>query len=138
MNVYIDTNIALDLLLGRAPFDIASKQLFALADNGKINLYFSSLSFSTIHYILAKQLGKDKAIEVLRKFRLLVNILPIDEKVVDLALNSNFSDFEDAMQYYCALRNNTEVLLTRNIKDYKNAKMSVMTTDAFVKQLNYK
>jgi hypothetical protein len=40
---------------------------------------------------------------ILRKFKVLVNVLPLDDKITDLALNSEFHDFEDAIQYYTAI-----------------------------------
>jgi hypothetical protein len=56
----------------------------------------------------------------------------LDEKIIDLALNSEFSDFEDAIQYFSALQNEVEVLLTRNLKDYKKAQISVLTAQDFI------
>lgn len=131
-NIFIDTNIALDLLSQREPFCNSAGQLFTLADKKKIKLYISSLSFSTIHYILSKQIGKEKAKETLRNFKVLTTVLPVDDKIIELALNSHFPDFEDAIQYHCAIENNIEVIITRNIKDYKKSQISVMTADEFL------
>lgn len=132
-NIYIDTNIALDLLSQRESFCNSAGQLFTLADKKKIKLYISSLSFSTIHYILSKQIGKEKAKETLRNFKVLTTVLSVDDKIIDLALNSYFPDFEDAIQYYCAIENNIKIIITRNIKDYKRSQISVMTAEDFLK-----
>ena len=85
-----------------------------------------------MYIILRKVLGIQKAKESLRKLRLLVKVIPVEEKEVDLALNSKFSDFEDALQYYTAMRHGIDILLTRNIKDYKERKILVQTPEEFI------
>ncbi len=132
-NLYLDTNIVLDLLSKREAFYLSASQLFTLADKKQVNLFVSSLSFSIIHFILSKQIGNEKAKEVLRNFKVLVTVLSVDDKIIELALNSHFPDFEDAIQYYCAIENNIEIIITRNIKDYKKSQISVMTADEFLK-----
>jgi hypothetical protein len=62
-----------------------------------------------------------------------VNVSTVDEKIIDLALQSVFSDFEDAIQYFTAIQNNIPVILTRNLKDYKSSAIPVMTADDFLK-----
>ena len=64
----------------------------------------------------------------------MVTILPVDDKVIELALNSDFRDFEDAIQYYCAIENGINILVTRNLKDFKHARIPVLTAEEFVKQ----
>jgi predicted nucleic acid-binding protein len=130
--VFVDTDIIYDLLASREPFYQAAAKLFTLADEGKMNIYISALSFANIHYLISKQKSSHQAKQALRKLRLLVNVTGINEKIIDLALNSDFSDFEDAIQYYCALENDLEILLTRNLADYKNAQISVMTAQDFI------
>jgi hypothetical protein len=63
-----------------------------------------------------------------------VNVLKVDSRTIDLALASDFSDFEDALQYSCALDHGLTVLITRNVKDYKKASISVITPEIFLKQ----
>jgi predicted nucleic acid-binding protein len=63
-----------------------------------------------------------------------VEVVPVDDKVIELALNSDFKDFEDAVQYYCAIENGIKVLITRNLKDFKHAKIPVLTAEEFMKQ----
>lgn len=60
-------------------------------------------------------------------------MLPVDDKVIELALQSEFRDFEDAIQYYCAIENGIEVLITRNLKDFRSATIPVMTAEEFLK-----
>jgi len=129
--IFVDTDIIYDLLAKREPFYQSAAHLFTLADEEKITIAVSALSFANIHYLISKQLSNQKAKNILRTFRILVQIAPIDDKIIDLALNSDFPDFEDAIQYYCALESESQVLLTRNLKDYKKAEIPVMTAQDF-------
>jgi predicted nucleic acid-binding protein len=129
--IFVDTDIIYDLLAKREPFYQSAAKLFTLADEEKITIDVSALSFANIHYLVSKQLSNQKAKHILRTFRILVHIAPIDDKIIDLALNSDFTDFEDAIQYYCALEGECQVLLTRNLKDYNKAEIPVMTAQDF-------
>ncbi len=72
---------------------------------------------------------------VIRKFKVLVNVLPLDDKIVDLALNSEFKDFEDAIQFYTAIENGQDLIITRNQQDFKESKIPVMTAEEFIKSI---
>lgn len=130
--VFVDTDILMDLLSARQPFYDAAAYLFSLADEGKIKLYVSSLSFSNLHYILARQLNAKEARKKLMQFKTLVTVVAMGDKIVDLALSSDFKDFEDAMQYYAAIEHKLQILITRNLVDYKKADILVMTADQFL------
>jgi predicted nucleic acid-binding protein len=133
--LFIDTNIVLDLLAKRPDYASAAK-LFTLADQGKLELSVSSLTFANTHYILVKHEGKEKTLKILRDLELVVTILDLSGKIVRLALNDkDFTDFEDGLQYYSALENGMEVIITRNQKDFKYSKLPVMNADQFLKTL---
>lgn len=74
----------------------------------------------------------DEARKTLIKFKVLVQVLTFDDKITDLALISDFKDFEDAIQYHTALENQINIIITRNKKDYKNAKLPVMTVKEYL------
>ena len=131
--VFVDTDIILDLLSNREPFYIHSANLFSAADKNEIKLYVSSLSFANLNYILSKQYSADQARKKLLKFKTLVTVLSVTDKVIELALSSDFKDFEDGMQYFTATENGIKTLLTRNLKDYKSAQISVLTAEQFLK-----
>jgi predicted nucleic acid-binding protein len=130
--VFVDTDIIYDMLAKREPHFQAAARLFTLSDGGKIQIFISALTIANIHYLISKQLSPDEAKQIIRKFRLMVHIVPINEKIIDLALNSDFKDFEDAIQHYCALENDIPILLTRNLRDYKKSQISVMTAQDFI------
>ena len=131
-NLFLDTNIILDLLAYRMPFYTESAKLFSLADKKKIKLSVSSLCLADAHYILSKQNPEKEVRKILRKFKVLVTVLPLDDKITDLALNSEFHDFEDAIQYFTAIENELELIITRNQSDFKESKIPVMTAKEFI------
>src|SRR5690606_39697032 len=94
--IYIDTNIMLDLLGEREDFYLDAAKLASLADQKKVVLIASPISYATVNYFLSKFENPSTAREKLRKFKLFSEICTIDESIVEKSLNSNFSDFEDA------------------------------------------
>lgn len=135
IRVFLDTNILIDLLAQRSPFYLDAAKLFTLGDKDEIKLFISSLTLANTHYILSKQLGGDRTRKVLRDLNTILEILPLDHKVISLALNDQgFNDFEDAIQYFTALNGNQDFLITRNLKDFKNVKdIPVMDAKSFLK-----
>jgi predicted nucleic acid-binding protein len=132
IKVFVDTDVCIDLLSGRKPFINAAEILFSLADNGKIKIYVSSLSFANIDYVLRSQYSTTYSRQLLGRFKTLVNVLLVDSNTIDLAVASDFNDFEDAIQYSCAIENNLTIIVTRNIKDYKKATIKVLTPETFL------
>ena len=131
--VFVDTDIVIDLLSNRDPFYVYAAHLFSEADKGRIKICVSSLTFSNLNYILSRQYSTDQARKKLLKFKTLVTVLAVTDKVVELALSSDFKDFEDGLQYFTAIENTIKILLTRNLKDYKAAEITVMTAELFLK-----
>ena len=130
--VFVDTEVILDLLARRIPHFHFSAVLFTFAEMKKLELYTTPLIIANTFYILRKQLGNDSAKNALRKLRILLHVIDSTESVIDKALNSDFSDFEDAIQYYTALEYGIPVILTRNIRDYKKASIVVQTPESYL------
>lgn len=132
MNLFLDTNVLIDLIGKREPFynDIAI--IASLAENKKFNLAASSLSFVNTLYVISRNIEEKLVLEALKKFRIICDVSTIDEIVIDKSLISNFNDFEDAVQYFSALHHKSDIILTRNKKDFKNSEISVMTPTEFL------
>lgn len=131
--VLIDTNIVIDLLAMRKDFYEEAADLFSRADKKELVLAISALTFANTNYILTKLKSAKEAREILRKFKLLVEIVSLDEKITQLALSDdNFQDFEDGLQYYSAMENQIDIIITRNKKDFKNSKIPVLTAKEFM------
>jgi predicted nucleic acid-binding protein len=130
--VFVDCDICLDLLTARQPHYKAAAHLFSLSDKGKLKIFVSSLVFSNLHYLLGREFSPREARRMLITFKVLVSVVAVDDKIIELALGSDFKDFEDAIQYFAAIEHNIGILLTRNLKDYKDADISVLTAEAFL------
>ena len=133
-HLFVDTNIVLDLLAQRAEFFQEAQELFTRADLNKVELTISALTFANTHYILSKHLKLEETRKILNKFKVLVNVAPVDDKIIELALASDFKDFEDAIQYYSALESKAQLIITRNKKDFKHAKIPIMTAKEYIRK----
>lgn len=133
----IDTNIVIDLLSKRKDFYDDAANLFSQADKKELKLTISSLTFADTNYILTKLKSAKEAREILRKFKVLVELLNLDDKITELALSDeSFPDFEDGLQYYSAIENQVDVIITRNKKDFKNSKLPVLTAKEYLARNN--
>ena len=133
--IFLDTNIILDFLGEREGFYEASAKIMTLADKKKIQVYTSPSSISNVFYVLAKYENSKIALEKIGKFKLLCSMSVMDDEVVEKAINSDFKDFEDAMQYFSALASNCNIIITRNEKDFKNAMIPVMNAESYLLSL---
>jgi len=124
--ILIDTNIVIDLLAKREQFYKNAQQVFTLSDLKKVKLYVSSLTFANTYYVLSQSFKISDARKILRKFKVLIEVLPMDDKIIDLSLESDFKDFEDAIQYFMAIENKLDMIMTRNLKDFKTSKLPVL------------
>jgi predicted nucleic acid-binding protein len=133
--VFIDSDIILDVLSKREPFYDPAAVLFSLIEKGKIAGYTSPIVFSNVHYVLRKRVSKKVTIDSLRYLKSLIQILPLDNRSIELALDSEFNDFEDAIQYFCAEQNDINYIITRNKIDYKKAEITILTAKEFLSML---
>lgn len=130
--LFIDTNVMLDLLGERIPFYDSIAKIATLADRGQVTIVVSALSYATVSYFLIKFENTEKAKDKLRKFKIISVICNLDELIIEKGLNSNFSDFEDSLQYFSALKSDCNILITRNGKDFKESQIPVMTADEYL------
>jgi predicted nucleic acid-binding protein len=134
--LFLDTNIVIDLLAKREPFYEEAASLFTMADKQQIKLFVSALTFANTNYILLHEMKAGEAKLILRKLKLIVHVLNLNEKMVELSLNDDdFKDFEDALHYHTALENSVDAIITRNLKDYQKAKLPAMTAEQFLKSI---
>lgn len=124
--VFVDSDVILDLLLAREPFFPAAADLFLLFQEGRAEGFTSPVVFANLFYILRQGMSAPEAIATLRKLRLLLGILPVDEAIIDRGLASSFADFEDAIQYYTAVALHLDAVVTRNKKHYKGAEIPIL------------
>ncbi len=133
-NVLLDSDILLDFFLKREPFlDHASKILNLCAIKA-VNGFVTGLIIANTYYLLRKHFQHK---DILADFKILftfLDVLIIDESVIISSIDSDFLDFEDALQNFSAENNSLiKTIVTRNIKDYKKSKLSVLTPEMFLK-----
>jgi predicted nucleic acid-binding protein len=133
--VFLDTDVILDLLTEREPHFEAAVELFLQIQDKTILAYTSPVIIANIFYILNRHFDRKKATQSLIKLKSLVKVLNCGDRVIELALSSDFKDFEDSIQYYTALENNIDILITRNIKDYKTANITILTPIEYIKTI---
>lgn len=130
--LFLDANIVLDLLGKRLPHYHSIAKIATLADRRKLDLVVSALSYGTVNYFLEKWENSHRARDKLRKLRVISEICDLDAATVEKGLNSNFSDFEDALQYYGAVKSACNYLITRNAKNFKLSEIPIMTAEEFL------
>ncbi len=131
--VLIDTDILLDFFYDRKPFSESAESILVLCEEAKIQGYTTSVIFSNCYYLLRKTAGHKKVVRQLRKLLQILDVLITDKKTLMEALDSEFNDFEDAIQNFSALSNDgVNIIVTRNTKDYKKSDLAVFTPDEFL------
>ena len=130
---FIDTDVILDFMIAREPFAMDAARIFTLSEKKKISICTTGLVFSNAYYVLRKLGPHKKVIEKLTQLARLVEIIGLSKAAVNQALESEFGDFEDALQYYAALSQNVTIIITRNTKDYKHSELAVLAPDQYLK-----
>ena len=133
--IFLDTNIVIDFLGERDDFYLSTAKILTLADKKIIKVYTSPPTIANTFYILSKTEHQKKVLAKLRKFKLVCNISTMNDEVIEKAINSNFKDFEDSMQYFSAIATNCEIIITRNEKDFKNALIPVLNPESYLSAL---
>jgi len=135
INIFLDTNVILDLLAKRDPFYDSIAKVATLADEKKIGLVSSPISFTTVEYVLRKYESSESVLTKLRKFKIICHICEVNEETIEKALNSGFADFEDSVQYFSAIQASCSIIITRNGKDFKNSSIPIMTAEEYLSSL---
>lgn len=134
-NVFLDTNVLIDLIADRKPFSAHAIKIFNLSENGVIKLYTSSHSIATSHYMLKKYIQEKKLREILLNLTEYLDVLSVDADVLKKSLRSGHKDFEDAIQMVCASSlHKIDCIVTRNIKDFKTSELPVLPPDEFCRE----
>jgi predicted nucleic acid-binding protein len=123
--VFVDSDVILDVALARIPFFENSKTLLSLLENGLAIGFVSSNSIANIYYILRKAGNDAKARFFISSILKYLTVIPSNHANILDALKSDFTDFEDAIQYCSALENQCECIITSNLDDYKRSRLNV-------------
>lgn len=136
-NVFLDTNILVDIVANRKPFAESAIAIFNHCQHNKINIYSTSHSIGTLHYIVKKMVNEVELRSIIEDLLDTILIIPVTEEILRKSLKSNHKDFEDAIQIISAQSiSNMGCIVTRDLKDFKNADIKVFTSYEFVNTLN--
>lgn len=135
MIIFVDSDVLLDVILIRKPHFNASVEITELTKDSSYTLCASVHSLLNVHYAVKKVFGEKIARQSIAVLTRKLQVIQEDINTVERAINSNFSDFEDAVQYFAAISAKADVIITRNIKDYKHASIPVLTAEQFLKKL---
>jgi predicted nucleic acid-binding protein len=130
--VFLDSDIILDVATGRLPFVGPSKACLSLIENGKALGVISANSVTNMYYILRKLSSNEKAIQFLKTILRYISVISVDHENIMQALNSKFLDFEDGVQNYCALKNQCDLIITRNLQDYSFSELQILEPKEFI------
>ena len=131
-SVLCDISFFLDIIMKREPFYTPAAKLFTKIEQKKVEGYVSALTFPVLFHMMEQEIGRIKAAITLAKIRIAFKIAAVDEKVIDLALASDFNDFEDALQYYALVQSPAVCLISRNKSGFVNKKIPILTPEEFL------
>ncbi|MBN1650329.1 MAG: PIN domain-containing protein [Bacteroidales bacterium] len=135
--ILIDTDVILDFFFDRQPFSKDAALLLSLCENKQIEGYITPVIISNTCYLLRRIAKHEKVIEKLKLLVKITSVLDMNSQVVENALHSNFLDFEDALQNFSAQNKGTiDVIITRNVKDYKKSELGVFTPHNYLKLID--
>lgn len=134
INFFLDTNIIMDFLTDRKPFSSLAGKLFDYSEKGEVTLYLSAVSYSNIYYVVRKVSSHKETIKILSRLEEMTEIIDTTSSTIKNAINSEFKDFEDALQYYSAkLNTNINGIVTRNGGDFKYCTISILTPEEAIR-----
>ena len=131
--IFIDTDVILDIVFERKPFFYDSQKILSLVEKNYFIGFTSSLILANCYYIISSNKSKNIAQKTISKLRSILTVLPFTDKEIGESLNSNMKDFEDGIQYFIAVNNGLDTIITRNIQDYKNVDINVFMPNDFLK-----
>ncbi len=130
LKAYIDTNVYMDFLEDRNGSQVAREVMFFLERKG-VQIYVNDISIINIHYATRKTIDREVIKVEIKKILNKHELVSIDKHIIENAFDSDFKDFEDGVQYFCARRVNADFIITRNINDFQSSEIKVMTPQDF-------
>ena len=135
--IFLDTNVIIDFLADRRPFSLTVAEIFNASLSGNVKIYISSVSYNNIYYILRQSLSHNETLKLLEALSEMTEIVDVTKTVIKKSLKSEFKDFEDAIQYNCALTvSKLDFIVTRDSKDFKKSTLPVMNPQEAVGIIN--
>lgn len=132
MNLFIDTNVLMDILATREEFYADSERVWSLVETGRVKGFVSALTVANLHYLLRRAKGLAAARSAVGVLRNIFALVPLDAQVVREAIEAEIDDFEDAIQFFSALRAEADVLITRNARHFPTGDLPIQAPGEFL------
>lgn len=135
MRVLLDTNIILDFVLNRSPFAADAAAILRAHQKGDIEGYISAITPVNLYYIARKMKGASESRRLVGQILASLKVCSVDQSVLQVAHSLPITDYEDAVQHASATASKMDAIVTRNLKDYRNATLPVYSPSDFLKLL---
>ena len=136
MKIFIDTNILLDVLRSREPFLKDSLSVWSLVESEKVKGFISAISFNNVYYVLSRTVDNPNALNAMCIMRDIFQIISLDNRIINKAIDNDFPDFEDSIQFFSAIHAKADYIITRNVKDFSQQYIPAITPKAFISEVN--
>lgn len=137
MKLFLDTNVVIDVIAAREPFVADSRAVLSLCETGKVQGCISALTLCTVSYVLRKYVAPGTMRNKLRDFRNVLTPVDLSVSLLDKAISSSISDFEDAVQFFSAVYSEVDYIITRNVKHFPQDNIPVLTPTDFLVLTQY-
>lgn len=132
--VLIDTDVLMDFFFDREPYAEYATELLNSCANKEMQGFTTPVIVSNVYYLLRKTAKHSMIVEKIKQLLTIIEIVKMDKNVVLSALNSEFKDFDDALQNFSAIENEQiKIILTRNLKDFKKSELAIMTPETYLR-----
>ncbi|MDR1175146.1 MAG: PIN domain-containing protein [Treponema sp.] len=137
MKALIDTNIVLDVLLNRQPYCQEAAKIIVLSEKKIIESYVSASAITDIFYITQKEYkNKQVTIDLIKKILAVISVATITGNNIYQALDLGWNDFEDSVQYIVGESISADYIITRNVDDFDNSTIKIVTPEQFLNILS--
>ena len=137
MGILIDSDVIIDVLTNRKPFSEHSKEVLISCENGRVKGFITPIILANAYYLLCKSNSEHKVRKQLFELIEFLDVLPMDKQIIIKAFLSVFKDFEDSLQNYAAeLSSDVDFIVTRNVRDYKQSALDILSPSELVGILN--
>jgi predicted nucleic acid-binding protein len=132
ISALVDTNVVLDVLARRRPHYEDAARIWTLAETAKLEAYVAAVSFTDVFYIVRRFADLSAAKQAVRSMRDTFKVAACDAQILHQAIDADWADLEDAVQYFSACHCDAHCIITRNAPDFKDAHLDVLSPAEFL------
>ena len=130
--IFVDTNVLLDVLLEREGYYYDALKIWSAAEEGKIDAHIAAISVNNVHYVVKRLKSETTAMIAVRIILRIFKVVPVDSEILSSAADFHNKDYEDDIQFQCALRAKCSQFFTRDPTHYDSALMAVVPPSSFM------